>query len=49
MVAYSTCARVGDELAAERKAGLAPTNEEGWPNPSKDVVGRAMNALGRTA
>jgi len=38
---------VADELAAERKAGLAPANEEGWPNPSDDVVGRVMEALGR--
>jgi hypothetical protein len=34
-------------LAAEREAGSAPPNEDGWPNPSEDVVSRVMNKLGR--
>jgi len=40
---------VCDELAAEKKAGQAPTNEEGWPDPSQDTVARAMAELGRSA
>jgi hypothetical protein len=38
---------VSDGLVAERKAGLAPPNEEGWPDPSEDVVGDVMKTLGR--
>ena len=38
---------VCDELAAEKKDGSAPANEEGWPDPSRDTVARAMEELGR--
>jgi len=40
---------VCNELAAEKKAGQAPTNEEGWPDPSPDTVARAMEELGCSA
>jgi hypothetical protein len=38
---------VCNELAAEKKAELAPASEEGWPDPSPDTVDRAMKDIGR--
>jgi len=40
--------KVATALAAEREEGLAPENEDGWPDPSDDVVGRVVKKLGRS-